>query len=231
MHQPTVGARLNNGRIWTEHEAGAKTADLARKHGVSEATNRGRMKVRWQVRYDSGSAALTHSTKRRLIALLICSCTTVDRSRDICDLLKRGGHPCACSKCVSSHSLTSRTAVHRSRCGRRRVQITARGRLQLSGADHCRARKGYAPALKQKQTPSAYRHRQSGSFGSGAKPLKGADRLKNCRRRDRKSPWYRERTPWRRRRISSPDWNRKRGEGSTHRNQYRVEFASALLLR
>lgn len=61
MHRPTVGARLNNGRIWKEHEAGAKTANLARKHGVSEATNRGRMKVRWQVRYDSGFAALTHS--------------------------------------------------------------------------------------------------------------------------------------------------------------------------
>ncbi len=74
VHQPTVGARLNNGRIWTEHEAGAKTADLARKHGVSEATNRGRMKVRWQVRYDSGSAALTHSTKTtayRTIDLLL----------------------------------------------------------------------------------------------------------------------------------------------------------------
>ncbi|MBB3773234.1 putative transposase [Angulomicrobium tetraedrale] len=32
--------------VWREHEAGAKTADLARKHGVSEATL-----YNWKARY------------------------------------------------------------------------------------------------------------------------------------------------------------------------------------
>lgn len=68
------------------------------------------------------------------------------------------------------------------------------------------------------------------SFGLD-EALTKRNRFKNYRRPNRKSPYCRGRTPWQRRRISSRDCNRTRGESPFHRNRHLVEFASAHLRR
>ena len=47
--------------VLREHEAGAKTADLARKHGISEATLYNWMPISTEAAHDFGMISPTHS--------------------------------------------------------------------------------------------------------------------------------------------------------------------------